>query len=121
MIAYKLFRVRKDGTLGSLFINRADTIPVGKWVRSKLHRTEGFLPRQGWHCCAAPFAPHLSMKGRKWFKIEIKTATKHKRPEHQGGLWFTADWMMVIEAVDPNTVQSLSHSDPSQPSSSATR
>lgn len=34
MITYKLFRQRKDGTLGSLFINRKARLPEGVWLQA---------------------------------------------------------------------------------------
>jgi hypothetical protein len=51
-IAYKLFRVRKDGTLGPLFINRPQRVPVGKALVAEDHPTKGFAFRPGWHVCA---------------------------------------------------------------------
>lgn len=45
MIAYKLFRLRKDGTLGSLFVNRRAVLPPG-YVSAGLHASDGAnLPR----------------------------------------------------------------------------
>ena len=35
MIGYKLFRRRKDGTLGPLFINARLCVPVGQTVSAK--------------------------------------------------------------------------------------
>ena len=32
MIAYKLLKVRQDGTIGPLFINCRQVIPIGKWL-----------------------------------------------------------------------------------------
>ena len=52
--AYKLFRVRKDGTLGPLFINRRQVVPIGEWLTAEEHRTKGFAFRPGWHCTARP-------------------------------------------------------------------
>lgn len=98
MIAYKLFRVRKDGTLGPLFIHRKQRIDADLplWLKSQPHRTRGFTFRPGWHCCSKPLTPHLSMKGRKWFVIQITDYKRHHRPAAQGGLWFTAKWMRVL-------------------------
>jgi len=99
MIAYKLFRQRKDGTLGPLFINRKQRIEVGVTYPAEKHRTKGFAYRPGWHCCSEMNAPHLSKKDRVWCKIEIKHYTEHQRPENQGGLWYTADVMKVLEVI----------------------
>lgn len=95
MIAYKLFRLRKDGTLGPLFIGPRIRVPVGVWVKAKAIRTKGFAYRPGWHCCAQPYAPHLSLKGRVWCEVSVKGHRAHQRPAKQGGLWYTAKWLRV--------------------------
>ncbi len=46
-----------------------------------------------------PVAPHLTEKGRAWYKVEIEDFTEQKRPENQGGLWFLANRMKIIERV----------------------
>lgn len=99
MITYKLFRVRKDGSIGSLFINRRARLPLNKWLTAEVYPTKGFALRPGWHCTAKPEAPHLSEKDRAWFKVEIKNFTEEHRPESQGGLWYLAKKMRIIEAV----------------------
>jgi hypothetical protein len=99
MITYKLFRLRKDGTLGPLFINRKQRIEVGKVYYAENHPTKGFKVRPGWHSCAYRFAPHLSEKGRVWCKVEITDVELHARPEKQGGLWYTSKTLKVIEVI----------------------
>jgi hypothetical protein len=104
MIAYKLFRLRKDGTLGPLFINRKQVIPIGKWLQAECHPTAGYAVRPGWHCCSTPCAPHLSKhlkngEHRVWARVEIKGVKEHMRPESQGGLWYTAEGMMVLKIL----------------------
>jgi len=98
--AYKLFRVRKDGTIGSLFINKKAKLPVGKWLKAESYPTKGFAVRPGWHACAKPEAPHLSTRDRAWFLVEIKKVTEHQRPEAQGGLWYTAEKLRIIERME---------------------
>lgn len=97
MIGYKLFRIRKDGSLGPLFINRKQRLFVGEIYRAEAHRTKGFAFRPGWHLCSKKSAPHLSKVGRVWAKVEFSDYTKHIRPESQGGLWYTANTMKVIK------------------------
>jgi len=41
MIGYKLFRVRRDGSLGSLFINRRVSLPPATWLIAESHPTKG--------------------------------------------------------------------------------
>ena len=100
MIAYKLFTLRNDGTLGPLFINRKLRVELGKTYRSELHPTKGFAVREGWHCCHTTSAPHLSKKGRVWCKVKITGITKYQRPESQGGLWYTAKTLKVLEVLN---------------------
>ncbi len=96
MIAYKLFRKRKDGSYGPLFINRKQRIKEEVIYDAESHPTNGYAYRPGWHCCAEPNAPHLSEKGRVWCMVMIDDYTEHRRPEKQGGLWFTANKLQVI-------------------------
>jgi hypothetical protein len=101
MIAYKLFRVRKDGSLGPLFINRRQRIPVGRVLRAESHPTKGYAYRPGWHCCGTPSAPHLKLSpDRRWFRVWIDRYSEHLRPESQGGRWYTARKMLVIAPVE---------------------
>jgi hypothetical protein len=97
--AYKLFRVMRDGTISSLFINKKKRLKKNVWLKSEEHPTKGFAVRPGWHCTHNPIAPHLSMKGRAWFKVEIRDYEKIKRPENQGGLWYLAKRIKIIEEV----------------------
>jgi hypothetical protein len=99
MIAYKLFRKRKDGTYGPLFINRKQRVEPMTWYDAESHPTKGFAVRPGWHCCAEPLAPHLSKKDRVWCKVMITQYTEHKRPESQGGLWYTANKLKVLKEL----------------------
>lgn len=99
MIAYKLFRQRKDGTLGSLFIGARARLPLDKWMSSECLPTKGFAVREGWHCCFTPNAPHLSTKGRVWAKVDIKEYDTLERPESQGGAWALAKQMKILEII----------------------
>lgn len=102
-IGYKLFRVKRDGSLGSLFINRSQNIPVGKWLRAESHPTSGFAVRHGWHAVTKPVAPHLK-KDRKdekrvWAKVELRGVHEFERPEAQGGKWLLAKQLRVLEVI----------------------
>jgi len=97
MKAWKLFRVRKDGSIGSLFINRRARLPVGKWMVAEEHPTKGYAFRPGWHACAKPDAPHLSTRGRAWFRVELRGVTTHHRPASQGGVWYTAKQLKIYQ------------------------
>ena len=94
--AFKIFRVRSNGTLGSLFINRRQVIPIGVWLKAESHRTNGYQFRPGWHCAPCQFAPHLTLKGRIWMRVEVDDFVEIKRPESQGGFWWLAKWMKVV-------------------------
>ena len=93
-------RQRKDGTLGSLFINRRATIPINKWMKAEDHPTKGYAHRPGWHCTYEKYAPHLSEKGRVWAEVEVKDFEIFQRPESQGGKWILARWMKVINLLE---------------------
>lgn len=107
MIAYKLFNVRKDGTLGPLFINRRQRILTGKVLRARVNRTKGFAVRKGWHSCALPFAPHLTPKGRRWYRVDILGWTVHKRSEREGSLWYTSSHMQVLGPISAEEQKAL--------------
>jgi len=94
--AWKLLRMRRDGTLGPLFIGRRLVIPTGEWLRAEMRPTRGYAPRPGWHATAEPCAPHLSMKGRVWMQVELDDVELLVRPASQGGTWYTAKWMRVL-------------------------
>lgn len=96
MEAYKLFRKRRDGSYGPLFINRRQRIKEGEWLQAENHPTRGFAIRPGWHTSHKPEAPHLSKKDRVWCKVQIEDYTPFERPESQGGMWFIANRMKVI-------------------------
>jgi hypothetical protein len=99
MIAYKLMRLRKDETLGPLFINRKLRIRIGETYTAEDHPTKGYKRRPGWHCTRTPHAPHLSEKGRVWVKVLISDYSKEIRPESQGGLWYLANKITFLEFV----------------------
>lgn len=100
MRAYKLFRVRKDGTIGPLFIDARKRIEPGVWYEAEDHPTKGYAHRPGWHCGETPEAPHLSEEGRTWFEVEIRNYYIFPRPARQGGRWLIAQRMRVIGPVE---------------------
>jgi len=93
--AWKLLRLRRDRTLGPLFINRKLVISPGRWYRAEDHPTKGYAHRPGWHATDSPDAPHLSMKGRVWCQVWLRGWKKLVRPAAQGGVWFLAEEMFV--------------------------
>ena len=102
MIGYKLFRKRKDGTLGSLFINRKARLPVDQWMQAESHRTKGYAFRPHWHVLERPEAPHLTLKGRVWCRVEMSVAEGIKtiiRRASQGGVWYLAQRIRIIEEI----------------------
>ena len=104
MIAYKLVRQRKDGTLGPLFINCPLRIPIGEWLEAETHhRRKGYAYRPGWHVTFKPHAPHLSTRGRVWVEVEIEDFERYKRPESQGGMWGLAKKMKVNKILGGST------------------
>lgn len=105
MLAYKLLKKRKDGSLGPLFINASQKIPMWKWLDAEDHPTKGFAHRPGWHCTREQNAPHIKKNPkaglpRVWCRVEVDGAiTEFLRPKLQGGMWFIAERMRVIEVL----------------------
>jgi hypothetical protein len=104
--AYKLFRVRKDGTLGPLFIDRTLRVPTKRWLKARAIHKTGFAFHPGWHAVSAPRAPHLAMapasgETRRWFEVQLRTTglVLDNRPQHQGGQWYQAQWMRVVREL----------------------
>lgn len=105
MIVYKLMRIKKDGNIYPLFINKTIPTPIGEWLQAECYPTKGFAIRQGWHCCFEMNAPHLKMElangeRRIWVKCEVEDYETYNRPESQGGQWVLAQRMKVIGVVE---------------------
>jgi hypothetical protein len=99
MIAYKLCRKLKNGNITSLFINKKVALLFNTWLEAENYPTKGFKERPFWHCTSNPVAPHLSMKGRVWVKVEIENFEEFQRPNSQGGMWYLAKRIKLIEIV----------------------
>ena len=108
-LAYKLFRLRKDGTLGSLFVNRNAVLPMGVWLNASGSYPHPRLAlRPGWHCCGEMRAPHIKMRlkngeQRVWARVIMSPGARpDKRPESQGGLWWLAPRIQILEIFKEN-------------------
>jgi len=102
MIAYKLFKIRKDGSIGSLFINASEKYELNTWMDARPIKKNGFAFRQGFHCLINPSAPHLKLElatgeKRVFFKVEIEDYKYFTRPESQGGEWVLAQRLKILE------------------------
>lgn len=104
MIAYKLLKRRRDGSIGPLFINARARLEVGVWYEAEDHPTKGFAHRPGWHCTLKPVAPHLkeqtTTQKREWFQVEIEDYEFHDRPLSQGGRWALAQRMRIVAPLE---------------------
>jgi len=96
-ISYKLFRQLKNGDITSLFINKKERLQRGVWLEAREFPTDGFKFRPFWHCTEKPIAPHLSEKNRVWLKVEMEDFEEYQRPLIQGGKWFLAKRIRIIE------------------------
>jgi len=96
MLAWKLFRVLKDGSITSLFINKSVKLSCDVWYLAEEHKTKGFAFRLGWHVTAKPEAPHLSTKNRVWKQVEIQDFETLSRPVSQGGTWYLAKKLRIL-------------------------
>jgi hypothetical protein len=99
MIAYKLFRVKKNSKITSLFMNKKRELPIGEWINSRSYPTKGFAVRPGWHSVARPKADHLSKIGRKWYKVEIENFRIEERSVHQGSKWYVSKRLKIIKEL----------------------
>ena len=102
MIAYKLVRHMKDGSLASLFINKKARLPLNIWMEAEDHPTKGYSHRPGWHCLLATKAPHLSKKGRIWVEVKVKDYEFHDRIKEYGGTWVLAKQMKITKIIYEN-------------------
>jgi hypothetical protein len=109
MKVYKLFRQRKDGTLGPLFIGASQRIELGKWLPAEGIPTKGFAFRPGWHSGRKPSAPHLSEKGRVWAECEVKADQWYtcRRPTNQGGQWIISTSIKVNRILSAKEVKRI--------------
>jgi hypothetical protein len=104
MIGYKLFRKRKDGTYGPLFINKRLKLVPGTVYEAEDHPTKGFAHRPGWHVCSKPIAPHLRQGGdRVWCLVDFSRTATIDRPASQGGIWYLGSFMMIIREIKTPT------------------
>lgn len=101
MIGYKLFRKRRNGTFGPLFINARQQLVIGETYEAQDVPTKGYAHRPGWHICSTPSAPHLTERGRVWCKVEFTLQAEVKRPAAQGGLWYLGSSMRIVEELPP--------------------
>ena len=117
MRAFKLLHQRKDGSLGPLFINRSQRIPLGEWLEAEDHPTKGFAHRPGWHCSSRPHAPHLvgtkAAENRVWAAVEINDFYEIQRPVIQGGLWYIAQKLRVLSLLPPGGDHAINRLGPS--------
>ncbi|MHA2279922.1 MAG: hypothetical protein ACXAC5_03470 [Promethearchaeota archaeon] len=99
MIGYKLFRKRRDGTYGPLFINARQKLNLGVLYKAESHKRKGFAFRPGWHICCKPHAPHLSERNRVWCKVQFTHRETLFRPKAQGGIWYLGSDIKILNEV----------------------
>ncbi len=99
MLAYKLCRILKNGEITSLFINKKKRLVFNEWLEAENYPTKGFAVRPFWHCTSEPIAPHLSEKNRVWVVVSMEEYSEYIRPESQGGKWFLAKRIKLIEIL----------------------
>ena len=99
MKTYKLFRLKKNGDITSLFINKQRVLKVGEWMHADNYPTKGFQERMGWHSLKKKSAPHLSKNGRIWAEVEIDDYKEFTRPKSQGGIWFLSNKMKINKVL----------------------
>ena len=98
----KLFKQRKDGTLGPLYIGSKQRIDSkgGEWLPfdEKLSK-KGFGERPGWHA-PTTVAPQIKAKTKNQERVvrdvALRNWTMFPRPASQGSEWYLAGEMMVL-------------------------
>jgi hypothetical protein len=104
--AWKLFRLRKDGTLGPLFVDRELVIrPETVYTARQDIRPKTLAYRPGFHCIKHRWAPHIKMRlhngeRRVWCRVVIADYYRDKRPLTQGGMWYVAQNLMITKVYD---------------------
>lgn len=104
IVAYKLLRKKKNGSLGSLFIGRSLDLEIGKVYIAEGIKKKGYQYNPGWHCLRFPHAPHLKAKlangeNRVWAKVIISDYEKRKRSKSYGGDWYLARKMKIVKII----------------------
>lgn len=82
-----------------LFINKRQRLSVGTLYYAEDVPTKGYAHRPGWHCCSTPHAPHLKEEGRVWCKVNIDNFSIMQRPVSQGGIWYLANELTILEEL----------------------
>jgi hypothetical protein len=98
MTVYKLMKQRKDGTLGPLFINSSQCIPLGSWLKAESHQTKGFAYRPGFHCTLTPKSHIMEKPGRVWVRVRVKNYKLINKP-NSTDQWVLAQQMIVDEVL----------------------
>ena len=113
MVGFKLFRKMSNG-YAPLFIDQSNRLQLGDSQDCKTGIIKkGFAPRDGWHGCLKPYAPHLTTTPkhgapRVWLKVLVNGWIEYyDRPESQGGTWFTCENITILEELTDQQVQDL--------------
>lgn len=110
MIAYKLVRKTRTGSLHPLFINRNMTYEIGQTCIAENHKKAGFSERPGFHCVPLPTAPHLKMnlssgEKRVWVRVSVNGYEMHNNVVHKDSLWILANEMTVKKELSSEDVK----------------
>ena len=100
MECYKLVKLRKDGTIGSLFIGASRKYQLGEWYEAEELPKKGFSPRKGWHGFLSKESHHLTEKGRTWALCEVEDFVIMERPSSQGGNWVLANKIQFCKILE---------------------
>lgn len=111
-IGYKLVRMKRDGGITPLFINRKHELRSGTWLPAESHPTKGFAYRPFWHVCRLPNAPHLKEKlksgeERVWVELLGRVKETISRPESQGGEWWLCSEIFITKILEPAEINSV--------------
>ncbi|MFA0109084.1 hypothetical protein AB4380_03860 [Vibrio breoganii] len=117
LTGYKLFRKMKNG-YAPLFIDATNRLQLGETQECKTGLVKkGFAPRDGWHGCFKPNAPHLMTNPkngaqRVWMEVEVTGwINTYERPEAQGGTWFTCQNIKLVKELNDHDVWMINNKD----------
>lgn len=76
MIAKKLFTLRKDGTLSSLFYDKKRKLTVGVMYSARNCAPPGRIPRPGFRAVKRKNTFHFVTNGRVWCEVWLENVTE---------------------------------------------
>lgn len=106
MIAYKIMRMNRDHSFGSLYVLRDIKYHIGVNYHAQDGQPKNLAHRPGFHATTEPFAPHITLtpasgENRLWVEVLLGGKIEEfKRPSNQGGKWLIAEQMKPLKIYE---------------------